>query len=184
MTINRIPDWKQSRLYKNYFKIMKQLLLTFSALFTFFAMQSQDTLANNVYQKVQQLRVNKKLDSLIVEESLELASAQHGCWLAIYNVSIDTNKIVLPEIESRNGLVGTLITSEDRVRNYTDRNFSVAKQYCSVFYKQPTSDLVFETMKDSKLLYNKKYKYQGFWIIKYEDKQGDPLWYLVFTVTD
>jgi hypothetical protein len=163
---------------------MKQLLLTFSALVAFFTMQSQDTLANNVYQKVQQLRFNKNLDSLIVDEPLELAASQHGCWLALYNAIVDTNKILLPEIEYKNGLVEPLKTPEHRVRNYTDRNFTTAKQYCSVFYKQPTSDLVFETMKDSKLLYDKKYKYQGFWIIKYEDKQGEPLWYLVFTLTD
>jgi hypothetical protein len=163
---------------------MKQLLLTFSALFAFFAMQSQDTLANNVYQKVHKLRFKIKLDSLVVEEPLELASAQHGCWLALYNNSLDTNKILLPDLEFKDGLVESLKTPEHRVRSYTDRNFTIVKQYCSVFYKQPTSDIIFETIKDSKLIYNKNYKYQGFWVIKYEDKEGEPLWYLVFTLTD
>ena len=51
-------------IYKNYFKIMKQILLTFITLLFFGDVYSQDTLQDSVYKKVNQIREQSNLNNL------------------------------------------------------------------------------------------------------------------------
>ena len=161
---------------------MKTFLLTFVTMLFIGGVYCQDTLHDNVYKKVNQIRTESKLDSFLVEEALELSAAQHACWLALYNIRTDTNEILLPSNEIKISMVTTLDSVEDRIKNYTDRQFYNSEEYITYFYEKPNSKMIFDFIK-SKVLSN-KFRYQGFWIIKYEDKSEKPIWYLVYLISD
>ena len=74
---------------------MKQILLTLMSFLIFGGVYSQDSIQDSVYQKINQLRKNAKLEALVNDTSLELASAQHGCWLALYNSKVDSQVLTL-----------------------------------------------------------------------------------------
>ena len=160
---------------------MKQILLTLMSFFIFGGVYSQETIQDSVYQKINSLRQKSKLEILNVDTSLELASAQHGCWLALYNLKTDT--IVLNSIEeNKTTMAQSIKTPEDRVRNYTNRSFTTVSETMFVFYAQPNAEMVYKTLYSKSL--SNKFKYQGFWIIKFETSSGEPIWYLVQLLTD
>ena len=162
---------------------MKKILLTFFNLLLICGVYSQDTLYSNVYQKINNLRSIDKLDSLKIDENLELASAQHGCWLGLYNVFVDTNQVVLTSEENDVYVVAKKFKSPtDRIKNFTNREFKKFKEYITCYYQNPTSDDVVKFMNDK--VSSSEYKYQGFWIIKYETIDEKPIWYLVYLLTD
>ena len=160
---------------------MKQILLTLMSLFIFGGVYSQDSIQDSVYQKINQLRKKSKLEVLTNDTSLELASAQHGCWLALYNSKTDS--LVLTSIEeNKTTMAQSIKTPEDRVKNYTDRNFTIVNESMFVFYIKPDADDVYKKIYKKSL--SDKFKYQGFWIIKFETSSGEPIWYLVQLLTD
>jgi hypothetical protein len=160
---------------------MKQILLTLMSIFIFGGIYSQDSIQDSVYQKINQLRKNAKLEVLTNDTSLELASAQHGCWLALYNLKSDT--IVLNSIEeNKTTMAQSIKTPEDRVKNYTDRKFTTVNESMFVFYTKPDANDVYKKLYKKSL--SNKFKYQGFWIIKFETPSGEPIWYLVQLLTD
>ena len=160
---------------------MKQILLALMSLFTFGGVYSQDSIQDSVYQKINQLRKSSKLEALTNDTSLELASAQHGCWLALYNSKMDS--IVLTSIEGKKTTMAQSIkTPEDRVRNYTDREFKTVIENMFVFYQNPTAEMIYKKLYKKSV--SNKFKYQGFWIIKFETSTGEPIWYLVQLLTD
>jgi hypothetical protein len=163
---------------------MKQILLTIvNAILLTCGVYSQDTLATNVYQKINELRSKNQLSNLIIDEPLELASAQHGCWLGLYNIVIDTNKVVLVSEENDVYVVAKKFKSpEDRIKNFTKRNFNSCKEYINCYYTQPTSDQVFDFMSDK--ITSPIFTNQGFWIIKFETVDEKPIWYLIYLLTD
>lgn len=73
-------------------------------------------------------------------------------------------------------------TPEDRVRNYTDREFKTVIENMFVFYQNPTAEMIYKKLYKKSL--SNKFKYQGFWIIKFETSTGEPIWYLVQLLTD
>jgi hypothetical protein len=160
---------------------MKQILLTLMSIFIFGGIYSQDSIQDSVYQKINQLRKNAKLSVLTNDTSLELASAQHGCWLALYNNKIDS--LILTSIEeNKTTMAQSIKTPEDRVKNYTDRKFTIVNESMFVFYTKPDAGDVYKKLYKKSL--SNKFKYQGFWIIKFETPNGDPIWYLVQLLTD
>jgi len=160
---------------------MKQILLTLISIFIFTGAYSQNSIQDSVYQKINQLRKSSKLEVLTNDTSLELASAQHGCWLALYNLKSDT--IVLSSIEeNKTTMAQSIKTPEDRVKNYTDRNFTIVNESMFVFYTKPDADDIYKKLYKQSL--SAKFKYQGFWIIKFETPNGEPIWYLVQLLTD
>lgn len=163
---------------------MKQLLLTIvNAVALTCGVYAQDTLTSNVYQKINQIRAQNGLSSLKIDESLELAAAQHGCWLGLYNIVADTNETVLISEENDVYVVAKKFkTPEDRIKNYTDRKFNNCVEYINCYYDEPTSTDVSKFMK-SKVI-SENYKYNGFWIIKYETYDHKPIWYLIYLLTD
>jgi hypothetical protein len=160
---------------------MKQILLTLMSLFIFGGVYSQDSIQDSVYQKINQLRKKSKLEVLTNDTSLELASAQHGCWLALYNSKMDS--VVLTSIEeNKTTMAQSIRTPEDRVKNYTNREFKIVNESMFVFYQNPTAEMVYKKLYKESL--SSKFKYQGFWIIKFETPSGEPIWYLVQLLTD
>jgi len=160
---------------------MKQILLTFITLLFFGDVYSQDTLQDSVYKKVNQIREQSNLNSLSPETYLELASAQHACWLALFNLKTDTITLTSEE-QIKATMAQSIKTPSDRVKNYSDKSFTEVQESITVFYEKPSSDMVLSFMKEK--LTDNKFKYQGFWIIKFENKEGDPIWYLVYLITD
>jgi hypothetical protein len=160
---------------------MKKILLTFITLLFFGGVYSQDTLQDSVYKKVNQIREQSNLDTLSSETYLELASAQHACWLALFNLKTDT-LILTSEEQVKSTMAQSIKTPSDRVKNYSDKYFTEVKESITVFYEKPSTDAVLSFMKDK--LNNNRFKYQGFWIIKFETKNGVPIWYLVYLLTD
>ena len=156
-------------------KLITTILLSISFIFAF----AQDTVATNVYNSINRLRIENGYRPLETDRALELASAQHGCWLALYNNQ--TIDIDLPSNEYRNTLAKPFSTKEERIMNYTNRKFSIASEKSFVLYHEPTS--VDITTKMEKDIYNYDVRYQGFNIIKYE-RNGVPIWYLVFLFTN
>lgn len=163
---------------------MKKLLLTIVNTFVIICgVYSQDTLATNVYQKINEIRVQNNLGELLIDEPLELASAQHGCWLSIYNIRIDTNQVVVISEEDNTPVTAKRFKMpKDRVVNFTNRTINNIEESLNYYYTKPTSDDVVDFMKDKIL--SDKFKYQGFWIIKFETLDEKPIWYLVYLITD
>ena len=160
---------------------MKQILLTLMSILIFGGVYSQDSIQDSVYQKINQLRKNAKLEVLTNDTSLELASAQHACWLALYNNKIDS--LILTSIEeNKTTMTQSIKTPEYRVKNYTDREFTIVNENMFVFYTKPDADDVYEKIYKKSL--SNKFRYQGFWIIKFETSSGEPIWYLVQLLTD
>ncbi len=160
---------------------MKQILLTLMSFFIFGGVYSQETIQDSVYQKINSLRQKSKLEILNVDTCLELASAQHGCWLALYNLKTDT--VVLESIEeNKTTMAQSIKTPEDRVRNYTNRSFTNVSENISIFYTEPNAEIVYKSLAGKSL--SSEFKYQGFWIIKFETSSGEPIWYLVQLLTD
>ena len=161
---------------------MKNLLLTIFALLITGGVYSQNTLHDSVYQKINSARLIFDQNVLIPDDSLELASAQHGCWIALFN--IDKDSITTPSKEFKSSLSTTFDTTLDRVENYTSRDFSYCIDTTIVLRQQPNSDLVFLELFKTGMILDTRSKYHGFWIIKFEDKFENPIWYLVYTITD
>ena len=163
---------------------MKQFLLTIvSAIALTCGVDAQDSLSLNVYQKVKQVRLENHLRELQVDESLELASAQHGCWLAIYNVLIDTNQILLNTQENNiTSMLKIFDYPQDRIKYFTNRNFSKCEEHSKYYYHQPTSSDVYSFIEDK--VVNDDFKNQGFWVIQFETLQKRPIWYIVYLLTD
>ena len=163
---------------------MKKVLLTvINAIVLTCGVYSQDTLATTVYQKINEFRLQNKLSNLIVDEPLELASAQHGCWLGLYNIVIDTNEVVLASEENDVYLMAKRFKDpKDRILNFSQRSFNNCAEYVNCYYTQPTSNDVVSFMKDR--ISSSNYTHQGFWIIKFETLDERPIWYLVYLLTD
>jgi len=166
-------------IYKNKEEKMKKLITTILLSISFIFAFTQDTVATNVYNSINRLRIEKGYKSLKTDKALELASAQHGCWLALYNNQ--TVDVELPTNEYRNNLSRPFSTKEDRILNYTDRKFSIAIEKSFVLYTEPSSIEIMNQMYKDVYAYN--ILYQGFDIIKYE-RNGQPIWYVVFLFTN
>lgn len=160
---------------------MKQILLTFLTFLIIGGVYSQDTLQDSVYKQINEIRKKSKLDDLLLETDLELASAQHACWLALYNLKTDT-LVLKSDEEVKTTMAQSIKTTSDRVKNYSDRPFTIVDESMTVFYQKPSVEEISEFM-ESKVK-SKKFKYQGFWIIKFETKEETPIWYLVYLLTD
>lgn len=161
---------------------MKKFLLTIFILLITGGVYSQNTLHDSVYQKINATRLFFNLNHLEVDDSLELASAQHGCWIALFN--IDKDSITTPSNELRVTLSATFDTTLDRVKNYTNRDITYCLDTTIVLRQSPNADLVFTELIKTGLIFNTRSRYNGFWIIKFEDKFENPIWYLVYTITD
>lgn len=161
---------------------MKKFLLTVLISFFIGGVYSQDTLHTNVYQKINTARLIFDLNTLQVDENLELASAHHGCWIALYNLDKDT--ITTPSGEFKASLSTTLFETSDRIKNYTDREFTYCKDTTIVLRQEPNTHLIINELFKTGLLLDVKSKYCGFWVVKFEDKFEVPVWYLVFTISD
>lgn len=158
---------------------MKRILSLVSlCLLLFISALSQDNLQVDVLSKVNLERVTNNLEPVCSVESLELASAQHGCWLAMYNRFTDVDQISLPEIESSLKMIPTFFTIEDRVRNFSYYKFENLSEFRFSFYKEPSSSDIWQVLKWQFL--EEKTKNIGFWVVKFEDKELKPIWYLVF----
>ena len=140
---------------------MKKILLTIiNTVVLICGVYSQDTLSNSVYQKINEIRVQNNLKELTIDENLELASAQHGCWLGLYNVFIDTNQIVLTSYEdSTRVIVKRFAKPKERILNFTNREFNNSEEHLNFYYDEPTSTEVVDFMKD-KVLYQNYQKHQ------------------------
>ncbi len=147
------------------------------SVFSFLSGFSQDTVYEKVYKTINLERKSQKLPQVKVQEPLELASAQHGCWLAMYNRFNDLQEVALPEVESRVDMITTFSTASERVRSFTDTEFQNLVESRYYFTEKPSSSDVFKQIKSQAL--DSEIKNIGFWVIKFEDKFGKPIWYLV-----
>ncbi len=155
----------------------KTIFLMVISVFSFLSGFSQDTVYEKVYKTINLERKSQKLPQVKVQEPLELASAQHGCWLAMYNRFNDLQEVALPEVESRVDMITTFSTASERVRSFTDTEFQNLVESRYYFTEKPSSSDVFKQIKSQAL--DSEIKNIGFWVIKFEDKFGKPIWYLV-----
>ncbi len=158
-------------------KMKKTIFLMVISVFSFLSGFSQDTVYEKVYKTINLERKSQKLPQVKVQEPLELASAQHGCWLAMYNRFNDLQEVALPEVESRVDMITTFSTASERVRSFTDTEFQNLVESRYYFTEKPSSSDVFKQIKSQAL--DSEIKNIGFWVIKFEDKFGKPIWYLV-----
>ena len=147
------------------------------SVFSFLNGISQDTVYEKVYKTINLERKSQKLAQVKIQEPLELASAQHGCWLAMYNRFNDLQEIALPEVESRVDMITTFSTASERVNSFTDTEFQNLVESRYYFTEKPSSSDVFKQIKSQSL--DSEIKNIGFWVIKFEDKFGKAIWYLV-----
>lgn len=147
------------------------------SVFSFLSGFSQDTVYEKVYKTINLERKSQNLESLKVQESFELASAQHGCWLAMYNRFNDLQEVQLPELESRVEMITTFSTPIERVKSFTDTEFQNIVETRYYFTQKPSSSDVFKQIKSQIL--DTEINNIGFWVIKFEDKLEKPIWYLV-----
>ena len=136
----------------------------------------------SVYDEINKFRAEIGLSSLLCDTSLELASAQHGCWLALYNFRLNPPEIILQSNETELYLAKKLNDPLDRIRTYTNREIYFIQESLNYYYQKPTIEEITNFMKNKVL--SVKSKFFGFWVIKYETKSHRPIWYLVFLITD
>jgi hypothetical protein len=159
-------------------KVMKKILAVLTlTMLTVFSGFSQKTINEKVYKKINLERKEANLSPLKIQESLELASAQHGCWLAMYNRLTDLETIELPENEFKVEMITTFTGAEDRVKNFTSDEFENLTEIRFAFYEEPTTNLIFSLFKNDFL--KPESKNIGLWVVKFEDKNEKPIWYLV-----
>jgi hypothetical protein len=158
-------------------KMKKMIFLMIISVFSFLNGISQDTVYEKVYKTINSERKSQKLEQVKVQEPLELAGAQHGCWLAMYNRFNDLQEIELPEVESRVDMITTFSTASERVKSFTDTEFQNIVETRYYFSEKPSSSDVFKKIKSQAL--DSEIRNIGFWVIKFEDKFEKPIWYLV-----
>jgi hypothetical protein len=135
-----------------------------------------------IYERINSVRTLNGLAPLVAEEALELASAQHGTWLALYNLQIDSNQVVLQSNEVSVVMTKKLSDPIDRVRLYTDREFFYIEECLGYFTQEPSTEDIYQKVKLRTM--NRRAKFFGYWVIKYETPTISPIWYLVFIITD
>jgi len=128
-------------------KMKKTIFLMVISVFSFLSGFSQDTVYEKVYKTINLERKSQKLPQVKVQEPLELASAQHGCWLAMYNRFNDLQEVALPEVESRVDMITTFSTASERVKSFTDTEFQNLVESRYYFTEKPSSSDVFKQIK-------------------------------------
>lgn len=157
--------------------MMKKVSLPLCLLmFLSISCSSQNNLQENVFKKINSEREKSNLSPVLIQEPFELASAQHGCWIAIYNRFSNLSRIELPETEVRLKMISTFTNVEDRVKNFSNKNFENITEMRLEFYEEPNSTQI--SIIISKFL-DISTKNFGFWVVKFIDSRDKPIWYLV-----